>query len=124
MARDPRYFSPFTDKFMPERWLASSPQNGATIVSPISESKNSDSIAFNVPFKTDVAALNPFSFGPANCVGRSLALLEMRMVVSVLMQRFEMRFADGYDPKEWEENLEDWFLLSTGPLLVVLTPRD
>lgn len=92
MARDPRYFSPFTDEFMPERWLSSSPQRsvGSTVVPLIKESK--DSVAFNVSFKTDTAALIPFSFGPANCVGRSLALLEMRMVVAALMQRFEMRF--------------------------------
>ena len=50
-------------------------------------------------------------------------MLEMRMVVALLMQRFEMRFALGYDPKRWEEEIEDFFVVKNGKLPVVLTPR-
>ena len=45
------------------------------------------------------------------------------MVVALLMQRFEMRFAPGYDPKRWEEEIEDFFVVKNGKLPVVLTPR-
>jgi hypothetical protein len=50
-------------------------------------------------------------------------MVEMRMVIALLVQRFEMRFADGYDPAEWERKLEEWFLLVTGELPVVFERR-
>ena len=49
--------------------------------------------------------------------------MEMRMVVALLLQKFEMRFADGFDTKMWEEHLEDFFVLANGKLPVVLTSR-
>lgn len=45
------------------------------------------------------------------------------MVVALLMQRFEIRFARGYDPKRWEEETEEYFVLNNGKLPVDLTPR-
>jgi len=72
---------------------------------------------------TNAAAFIPFSYGPANCAGRNLALVEMRIVVALLIQRFEMRFMQGYDPSRWEEDTEDFYVLKTGKLPIVLTPR-
>ena len=72
---------------------------------------------------TNTAAFIPFSYGPAHCAGRALAMVEMRMVVALLMQRFEFQFAPDYNPDDWEEHLEDFFVLSNGPLRVKLTPR-
>ena len=71
----------------------------------------------------DLSAFIPFSFGPANCAGRNLALLEMRAVVALLVQRFSMKFADGFDPESWNKNWKDLFVVSLGELLVELTPR-
>jgi cytochrome P450 len=59
---DPRYFSPFPDNFIPERWLASE-----------------DKIALDPTIFSEhevihnTAAFIPFSVGPSNCVGRNLA---------------------------------------------------
>ncbi|KAJ7167773.1 cytochrome P450 [Mycena filopes] len=100
--RDPRYFSPSPEKFMPERWLAAKDDPNFII--------NED-------------AYIPFSSGPANCVGKNFALLEMRMVLAYLLQAFEMRLADGYDKEEYEAELEDYFVLHKGRLPVVLTSR-
>ncbi|TFY51901.1 hypothetical protein EVJ58_g10318 [Rhodofomes roseus] len=68
MHRSPRYFSPDPDKFMPERWLADS--------------------ATNVDMVTDRSAFIPFSMGSAGCVGKPLALVEMRVVLALLVQTF------------------------------------
>ena len=76
------------------------------------------------PFVHDTSAFIPFSTGPANCVGKPLAMLEMRMVVALLMQKFDMRFADGYDPSRWEEELKDMFIIETGELPVILSCRN
>ena len=100
--RDPRYFFPFPDSFMPDRWLDH-------------EGKK---------FKTDTSAYIPFSAGPANCVGKNLALLEMRMVVSAILQRFDLKFAEDYDAKQWEEDMRDYFVIKVGELPVVLTARE
>ncbi|KAJ7865589.1 cytochrome P450, partial [Mycena olivaceomarginata] len=43
----------------------------------------------------------PFATGPANCAGKNLAMLEIRIVVAYVMQAFELRFANGYDEERW-----------------------
>ncbi|THC96317.1 hypothetical protein EYZ11_004222 [Aspergillus tanneri] len=41
------------------------------------------------------AAFAPFSIGPRACVGRSLALAELAMVVASVVWRYDLRLADG-----------------------------
>lgn len=65
----------------------------------------------------------PFSVGHANCAGKNLALAEMRVVLALLMQKFDVKFAEGYDPKTWEKDMVDLFVLKLGKLPVVITPR-
>ncbi|KAL1938654.1 hypothetical protein VTO73DRAFT_11469 [Trametes versicolor] len=102
LQRDPRYFSS-PDAFYPDRWLRAPDADPA--------------------FVHDTRAFAPFSFGPNNCVGRGLALQEMRMLAVLLVRRFEMRFPDGWDHRKYEEGLEDWFVIQKPALKVVLTPR-
>lgn len=134
LARDPRYFSPNPDTFWPERWLRST-NSSVSKRTPAQaeveiETAHSDVLESSSPLTddkdqvvTNTAAFIPFSFGPANCAGRNLALVEMRIVVALLMQRFEMRFSQGYDPSRWEEETEDFYILKTGKLPIILTPR-
>ncbi|KAL6304641.1 cytochrome P450 [Sparassis latifolia] len=103
MQRHPRYFSPDPEKFAPERWLAG---------------KNRPSGGVH-----NTSAFIPFSTGPMNCVGRPAAILALRMVLVYLVQAFDMRFAEGYRPRQWEEDLGDYFSWQKGSMPVVLTPR-
>lgn len=137
LARDPRYFSPNPDTFWPDRWLYSSNSNESKgALAPVwfedktthvfglgLENSSSSLIDDEDEVVTNTAAFIPFSFGPANCAGRNLALVEMRIVVALLIQRFEMRFSQGYDPSRWEEETEDFYILKTGKLPIILTPR-
>ena len=50
-------------------------------------------------------------------------MLEMRVVVALLVQKFDMRLADGYDPLTWEKNLKDVFVFATGKLPVKIASR-
>ncbi|KAJ7266575.1 cytochrome P450 [Mycena rebaudengoi] len=100
--RSPHYFSPDPERFLPERWLA-----------------NADDLTFVL----NQDAFIPFSIGPANCVGRNLALLELRMVVAYIVQAFDMRFVDGYDQRRWLHELEDTFVMKKGSLPVMLVDR-
>lgn len=108
--RDRRYFSPSPDAFIPERWLKQS--------TSLNEKDNE-----NVEYITDASAFVPFAGGFAGCVGKNVALSNIRMVVTALMQKFDMRFADGYDPRSWEEVMEEWFVLKIGELPVVLSSK-
>ena len=103
--RDPRYFSPKPDDFWPERWLSSS------------STKSTSTLVLNH------SAFIPFSYGPQNCVGKRLAMVEMRMVVSLLVQRFDISFAEGFDRDKWEDNMQDWFVVEVGRLPVKLALR-
>lgn len=114
LQRDPRYFSS-PDAFYPDRWLRAS--------SPSSPSPSSPTPEADPGFVHDTRAYAPFSFGPNNCVGRGLALQEMRMLAALLVRRFEMRFPDGWEWRTYEEGLEDWFVIQKPALRVVLTPR-
>lgn len=106
---DKRYFYPLTDTFWPDRWLQ--------------DSKKSEKSRADGSFIHNVAAFIPFSAGFANCVGKTLALAELRMVVALLVQRFDMSFAEGYDPRRWESEIQDLFGSKLGELPVVLKLR-
>jgi cytochrome P450 len=104
--RDARNFSN-PDTFWPERWL---PPNDVGVGSRGKITHNA-------------SAFIPFSSGPSNCVGKALALQELRMVVCAVVQRFSMRFADCYRAESWEESLRDVNITMSGRLLSVLQER-
>jgi cytochrome P450 len=61
--------------------------------------------------------------GPANCVGRSLALHEARTVLAAVVRRFDFAFAPGFESQDWLDQLKDQYILVRGKLRVVVTPR-
>lgn len=120
--RDPRNFSPAPDSFVPERWLASTdlqdpasklgdPSAGRLEVMPIRKGTHNS------------AAFMPFSYGPTVCVGKNLALLEMRMVACWLLSRFTMRPAKGTELHDFEESIEDYFVVKKGALWAEIQAR-
>ncbi|EJD51349.1 cytochrome P450 [Auricularia subglabra TFB-10046 SS5] len=100
---DPRYFSPETESFRPERWLDE----------PGSESK----------WNTNRGAFIPFSMGPAQCVGKNLARIEWVMVVSAILRHYQVKFAPGCDAKGWLEHIEEHLVIEVPELPVVLKRR-
>ncbi|KAJ7153585.1 high nitrogen upregulated cytochrome P450 monooxygenase 2 [Mycena crocata] len=106
--RDPEYFSPKSDQYWPERWLADAEQT------------------MGPQYVHNTEAFIPFSVGPANCVGRNLAMREMRLVLSQLIYRYDIKAANENKEefaRKWLAGLEDHQILLKGPLEVVLTPR-
>ncbi|KAI0682135.1 cytochrome P450, partial [Cerioporus squamosus] len=101
--RDPRNFS-FPLSFWPERWLIAEKPSKADFV------------------HNDGACI-PFSYGPMNCAGKGLAMLEMRTVIAALLQRFEMRLREGWDPASFEREYKDYFTATRPELPVVLRVR-
>lgn len=76
-------------KFTLERWL---PVDEGSKYSPDSK------IAFN-----------PFSLGQHNCPGQNLAWLEMRLILSRLLWRFDLSIPPGVDLPQWESQGIWWF---------------
>lgn len=79
--RDPTYW-PKPDEFVPERWL----------VSP------------NDPLHPIKGAWRPFEYGPRNCIGQELAMVEMKIIMVMVVRRFDVKPAyadiDHNGPKE------------------------
>lgn len=130
--RDPRYFAPLPDTFWPERWIIAEENSNfsdgsAPGVSPekntLLETEEGDK-APKRKITHNMSAFIPFSYGPRNCVGMRLAMLEMRIVLSLLVRKFDFAPAPGVDDLDkYEESMKDWFAISVGNLNVKLTPR-
>jgi len=117
--RDGRYFFPHPESFWPDRWLPETDrQFPLNLFGP-----NPSPSSINASAILDHTAFIPFSFGPANCVGKNLAILEMRMILSLIFQKFDMRFAGGYDRASWLKDQQEWVITEVGNLDVELTPR-
>lgn len=74
--RDASYW-PDPDAFLPERWM----------VSP------------GDPLYPVKGAWRPFEFGPRNCIGQELAMIEMKVVLVMALRRFDVN--SMYE--EWDE---------------------
>jgi cytochrome P450 len=70
--RNPRYW-PEADSFIPERWL----------VEP------------DDPLYPPRSGWRPFEFGPRNCIGQTLAMLDMKIALAMLLREFDVN--DAYD---------------------------
>ena len=57
------------------------------------------------------------------CAGKNLALMEMRMVLCWILRQFRFSRAPGVIYEEWEEKIQDWFVVHHEPLLVCVSPR-
>jgi cytochrome P450 len=81
--------------FRPERWLADAPAE----------------------FAHDVkSTLQPFSYGPRNCLGKNMAYHEMRMVLVNLLYHFDFELVEGMEG--WAEKLRSFAVWEKDELLV------
>lgn len=72
----------------------------------------------------DARGFAPFSQGRFVCVGKALALNEMRLIVALLVTKFHVEFWDGADQgKQLFANLKDQFTAAPGKLELRFRPR-
>ncbi|KAJ6112030.1 hypothetical protein N7523_008091 [Penicillium sp. IBT 18751x] len=64
--------------------------------------------------------MQPFSFGPRNCIGRNLAYVEMRIILARMVFNFDMELDKPSDV--WTDQ-QCFLLWEKKPLMVRLTPR-
>ncbi|KAI1781041.1 putative cytochrome P450 [Hypoxylon cercidicola] len=65
-------------------------------------------------------ALQAFSVGPRNCIGRNLAYAEMRMILARIVYDFDMKLSD--ESQKWIERQRTFALWARIPLYIYLTP--
>lgn len=98
--RHPRNFYRPND-FLPERWLP--------------EKCNS------APFDRDNrACLQPFSYGPRNCLGKNLARAEMRLIMVRLLWRYDLELVEGSE--NWQKEQKVFGFWVKPPLMCRLSP--
>ncbi|KAI9068087.1 high nitrogen upregulated cytochrome P450 monooxygenase 2 [Trametes sanguinea] len=119
--RDPRNFSPFPEDFWPERWLIAAQHTSLENALAGSSHKLAD--ASPLQFVHNEAAFMPFSYGPANCVGKQLAMQEMRTVMTALIQRFDLQLRDGWDVREYDKGFKDYYVTTRPEVPVMLQAR-
>lgn len=91
MGRDARIYAE-AERFLPERWTTQ-------------------------PEKVrHAAAFTPFSAGPMSCIGKNLALMELRTVTTKLLLRFDVAFAKGEDGRRILRESKDHFTMELGDL--------
>ena len=111
MKRNEQYFSPAPESFWPDRWLIAA--GDMKYDGPADQ-----------PFVHNLQAFIPFSVGPANCVGKNLAMAEMRMVICLIMQKFELSFAEGWNPDEFDREMRDYVVITRKRLPVTIKLRE
>ncbi|KAL3457963.1 cytochrome P450 [Aspergillus heterothallicus] len=65
----------------------------------------------------------PFSTGPAGCIGKNLALMEMRLMTAHLVSAFDISFAPGEDGSGLLKS-QDHFTVAMNPLHLVFKRRE
>ncbi|CAG7950259.1 unnamed protein product [Penicillium olsonii] len=115
MFRDPRAFE-FPADFIPERWTTK----------PELVKNKSVFIPFNTgQFKRGVASCKhaDHNIGPWACVGRQLALMELRRVTAELLLRYDISLAPDKGNEAFLEDGRDMFTLAAAPLFLNFTKR-
>ncbi|KAL2838069.1 cytochrome P450 monooxygenase [Aspergillus pseudodeflectus] len=69
------------------------------------------------------SAFIPFNAGPYACVGKQLALMELRLVAAEILTRYNVRLAEGQRADVFLESCHDTFTLATGALELVFEER-
>ncbi|KAI0836314.1 cytochrome P450 [Hypoxylon sp. FL0890] len=68
----------------------------------------------------DLSAMQPFSVGPRNCIGRNLAYAEMRLILARILYKFDIELAPGSE--DWMKNQKFYSLWDKPALPMYLKP--
>jgi cytochrome P450 len=103
------------EEFLPERW-GERPElvHNKGVFVPFSSGKS-------VARKIDAA--DEFR-GTYSCIGKQLALMELRNVTARIVSHFDIAFAPGEDGKNLLEKTKDVFTLEVAPLKMIFTTRN
>lgn len=78
---------------------------------------------FSTPMN-DSPILTYISLGRRVCVGKNLALTQIRLVATILLSRYRVRFAPGETGEAVERDMRDQLTAQPGRYAVVFEPRN
>lgn len=61
--------------------------------------------------------------GRYGCIGKNLALMELRTVTALLITKFDVSFAPGENGSNLLEKSEDYFTIGLADLMLQFAPR-
>lgn len=61
--------------------------------------------------------------GKSSCIGKSLALMDIKLVIAAIVLRFHISFPPGEDCHRVYTEMQDQFTLAPGPLSLLFKPR-
>ena len=70
----------------------------------------------NSPYGQALSCILLIHIGAYSCVGKNLALMELRSVISAVVREFDISFAPGEDGTSVVAKAKDTFTLSPGDL--------
>ncbi|KAL0038458.1 hypothetical protein WJX77_007162 [Trebouxia sp. C0004] len=92
------------DKFWPERWVSE-------IIPEWDPDQAAHPDATTRGNQRNInASWNPFSTGPRNCIGQSLALAELRTVLAVMIGHFLFKLPEGVQREAFIKEEEVWWV--------------
>ena len=65
----------------------------------------------------------PFSYGPFSCVGKQVALQEMRLVLTAVVREFDAKLPDDFDSERFAKSTKSFFTIQIEELPMILTRR-
>ncbi|CAI6341820.1 unnamed protein product [Periconia digitata] len=71
----------------------------------------------------DARAFAPFGFGRRACVGKPLALAQIRLVLANVIDKFKFAFAPGVDVASVERDMKDYLTATPGKFSLVFEKR-
>jgi len=106
------------NEFIPERFTSQQELTvDASVFTPFSVGMLRQEDCFNQKSVTDRL------LGRYSCVGKHLALMEVRTVTAHIIRRYNVELAPGVNPKSFLDGKKDTFTLSLGPLPLVFKER-
>ncbi|TWU78478.1 hypothetical protein ED733_008945 [Metarhizium rileyi] len=101
--RNPKHFKD-PESFIPERWL--SPSHSL----------------YDESFRNDNREVfKPFSYGSRDCIGKNLAMNELRFIISRILYRFDYEVLEGQD--DWHMKQRSFIIWDKGPLMLRFKTR-
>ncbi|KAG5715895.1 hypothetical protein E4T56_gene20142 [Termitomyces sp. T112] len=105
MHRDPSFFGVYADQYIPERWIEDERR-----LNPNLE-----------PF--DISAFMPFSYGYGSCIGKHLALQNIKILVALIMHSFEISPENKFNGTVFDGSYQEYGLWKHVPLRIMMTSK-